>query len=209
MGVRKKLSTLVLIRHGTTSWNQKKVYQGHNDIPLAPLGLKQAEYLRQRFKNVPVKAFYASDLKRASETAKIIASIHQKEVITLPELKEINFGEWEGLSFTEISQRYNGILEQWIKNPGEVKIPGGESYNDVKERASDAIHKIASENEGTVVIVSHGGVISAFFCAVFRLSLTAIWKLRLDNASVTIFDYIDNNYILKLYNDTHHLEEIN
>ena len=108
---------LYLLRHAETEWNIAMKFQGQTDIPLIEDGRRQAAALGRRMSSLKLEALYSSDLVRASETAQIVASYHNKQVETVPELKELNFGEWEGLTHSEIKKKYPEELELWWNNP--------------------------------------------------------------------------------------------
>ena len=104
------MTKLIIVRHGQTLWNLERKYQGHSDIALTDTGLKQAQAVAERLAEEAVAAVYASDLSRAYKTAGYIAAKHNLTVHTVPELREIKFGDWEGLTYEEISVRWPGLL---------------------------------------------------------------------------------------------------
>ncbi|MGI9860303.1 alpha-ribazole phosphatase [Moorella naiadis] len=199
-----------LVRHGETEWNHTMRYQGHSDIALSANGRRQAELLRERFRGIKLDAVYSSDLYRAKETAMAIAAPHGLLVQEVPALREINFGAWEGLTYQEIITSYPQEWETWRRNPGTTIVPEGESFQQVKERALAAFEKIvAGEEKGrTLLFVAHGGSLRSLICALLGLDLTAVWRFRLDNTGVSVVDCYDENRILVLLNDTHHLETL-
>jgi len=124
------MSTLLLVRHGETALNSSERYWGHTDVKLGALGIKQAERLRELLAEENIDAIYSSNLERAWKTAEIIASRHKADIITCAELKEVNFGELEGLTFNEIAQRYPEVVKSWIEGKQGLKYPGGESLSE-------------------------------------------------------------------------------
>ncbi len=200
-----------VIRHGETEWNALMKYQGHTDMPLSQLGRRQAELLGKRLATEDLHAFYASDLKRAYETAKIISKFHGKEVETVPELKELNFGSWEGLNIEEINKSFPNVLKQWWEKPFTVKIPGGETFSDMVKRSITAVKTIVERHGGeNIVLVSHGGVIRGIVGSVLGIDLNKYWRLRQDNACLNIIDFPEwEKGILMLLNDCAHLNYLN
>ncbi len=196
-----------VIRHGETEWNALMKYQGHTDMPLSQRGRRQAELLGKRLSTENFHAFYASDLKRAYETAKIISKFHGQEVKTVPELKELNFGSWEGLNIEEIKESFPDVLKQWWEKPFSIKIPGGETLSDMVNRSVTAVKKIVSRHSGeNIVLVSHGGVIRGIIGSVLGMDLNKYWRLRQDNACLNIIDFPEwEKGILMLLNDCAHL----
>lgn len=198
---------IFLVRHGETIWNAKGRFQGHTDVPLSENGKDQAKNLALRLKNEKINAFYSSDLSRAKETAEILAQYHQLTVKYLPDLREINFGEWEGLTFKEIADNYGKISEQWWSNPLVTQIPKGENLQEVADRCSRAINDIVINHDGdTVVIAAHGGIIRILISLALGIDLNNYWKLRSDNVALSILEYhTPDKAILELFNDTCHL----
>lgn len=146
------------MRHGATDWNLTKRAQGQADIELNDSGHKQAIATAQDLAHLEnVKAVYSSDMKRALATARPIAEAHGLEVLTDPDLREIDQGEWTGLTVDEIQVRWPDL---WGPARHYNARPGGESPAQVRKRALAAMTRIAAEHpEGSVVVVSHGGTI--------------------------------------------------
>lgn len=201
---------MLLIRHGETIWNKDAKLQGQTDIPLSETGIQQAMALSKRLAKRNIEAFYASSLIRAVKTANLIAQPHLRQVQTLPELQELNFGDWEGLTFKEIQQNYGDLSKTWWSNPMETRIPGGETLNELAARANRAVRELVLKHQDqTVAVVAHGGTIRTIVGTVLGLDLNQYWKLRQDNASLSIVYFHDGDKsILELYNDCSHLEQI-
>ncbi|RYD05385.1 hypothetical protein N752_08560 [Desulforamulus aquiferis] len=199
---------IYLVRHGETSWNAGGRFQGHSDIPLTDKGKEQAQYLAERLRKEKIDAFYSSDLLRARETAEILAKPHGLPVQNVKELREINFGQWEGLTSREISENFSEISSEWWSKPLTTQIPSGERLLDVVHRCQEAILRIAEEQvDKSSVVVAHGGVIRALVGTVLGMDLNYFWKLRLDNVSLTVIEIFESDKaILELYNDTCHLD---
>lgn len=198
---------IILIRHGVTLWNHEFRYQGHTDIALGETGLRQAQLLQKRFSGQEIRAIYSSDLERAVQTAAVIAEPHGIEVITDPRLREINFGVWEGLNYSEIEARYPALLKVWLETPHLLEIPQGETFPAVLERAMSCISEItAGKPAGNTVIVSHGGTISALLCGFLEQPLTRMRTYRQSNAAVNILSINENGVLAETINDISHLE---
>ncbi len=135
---------LILIRHGSTDWNLEKRYSGFIDIGLSDKGKKQARRLYKRLKQEKVRKVYASDRKRAIQTAKII--FNGLKIEKIPDLREMHFGCFEGLTHKEIMKKHSKIYKKWLNNPFCVAIPGGEDWNDFRKRIMNSIKKIISLN---------------------------------------------------------------
>lgn len=194
---------LILIRHGETIWNHAKRYCGHNDIGLSKKGRMQAKSLRNRMKEEVIHEVYTSDRRRAIETAKIIfnGSTIFKQI---PDLREIHFGCFEGLTHTQILKKYALIYKKWLSDPYNNHVPEGERLPDFKKRVVSSIRKIISVNSNkTVAIVCHGGVISVFITHIFKKQ--NFWKYIPRSASLSIVEYTANKPALRRFNDTKHL----
>ena len=146
-----------LVRHGATKWNKEKRAQGHADIDLNEAGHKQAAAVATELAHIDLDAVYSSDLKRALDTATAIAHAQGLEVHIDKDLREIDQGEWEGLTTDEIRARWP---ELWGPNRHYNARPGGESPQQVRERALAALTRAVEANpDGKIAIVSHGGTI--------------------------------------------------
>ena len=202
------MTRLIVVRHGQTLWNLERKYQGHSDIALTDAGRKQAEAVAERLAEETIDAVYASDLSRAFKTAEYIAAKHNLLVNVVPELREIKFGDWEGLTYEEISERWPGMLGKLWTTPDELQIPGGETFHELKERAYAAIKKIvAAHPDQTVAVVAHGGTIGTILCAMLDIHLNHVWSIRQDNTAVNIIDYFDGRPTITLINCVRHLKK--
>ena len=201
------MTKVILTRHGITQWNIDKKYQGQSDTPLSKEGLEQAKKLAKRLSTEKIDAVYSSDLSRAQKTAECIASKHGLNVKTTPKLREILFGDWEGLTFAEIDGKWHKTFQDLFTNPDTIVIPGGESFLEVQKRAYEAFLDIIKKHpDETVVIVSHGGTIGTIFCSILELNLKHIFSIRQDNAAVNIIEYSNDRAFITLVNDNHHLK---
>lgn len=203
------MTKLIIVRHGQTLWNLERKYQGHSDIALTDKGLKQAEAVAERLAAEKMDAVYASDLSRAYKTAQYIADKHNLAVSVVPALREIKFGEWEGLTYEQISAKWPGLLGKLWTTPDELQIPGGESFQELKVRAYAAIEKIVADHpEQTVAVVAHGGTIGTILCAVLDIHLNHVWSIRQDNTAVNIIEYYDARPTITLLNCVRHLDAL-
>ncbi len=196
-----------LVRHGETEWNITMKAQGHIDVPLSDHGRRQADFLGKRLAVEKFDGFYASDLTRAIETAKIISKHHNLELEALPELRELDFGDWEGMTIEEVAALFEDDLKRWWENPLSVRIPGGETVGEMAQRCLGALKQIVSRHTGgNVLIVSHGGPIRAITASILEMDLNKYWRLRMDNACLSIIDFPEwEKGILMLFNDCSHL----
>lgn len=151
------MTTIYLVRHGATDWNIEKRAQGTADVPLNELGEMQALHTAEELARVELDAVYTSDLQRASYTAEAIAKMHGLEVVKEPRFREINQGEWTGLTVDEIKKRWP---DRWGPARHYNARPGGESPQQVRERALAALAEVVGKHpRDHVAVVSHGGTI--------------------------------------------------
>lgn len=177
---------LYIVRHGETDWNVEHRYLGSTDLPLNERGLEQAAALADRFRDIPLAAVYASDLSRSYQTAEIIGRPHGLQVSVLPELRELSFGDWEGLSESEIAERYGvDFYRNWKEDPGVIPIPRGESLDNLLTRSLAGIEKIkACHPQERVLLVTHGGNMMALGCHFNEEPLSRFWDYFPDNSAV-------------------------
>jgi probable phosphoglycerate mutase len=153
------VATLILVRHGETDWNRERRWQGHADTPLNETGREQARALARALNGEAIAAVYSSDLRRARETAEIVADGRGLPVLVDRRLREIDFGEWEGLRTVEIHERYPEFMAAWPPTDGRP-FPGGETYGAMGARVVAALGEIARRHpDEDVVVVLHGGPI--------------------------------------------------
>lgn len=151
---------LYIVRHGETELNRQFRFIGRTDIGLSPKGRSQAKAVADRLRDENIKAIYSSDLLRAMQTAEVIAGLLSINIRSVAGLREIDFGDWEGMTYEEIDEVDHQHFHAWVNDPTAVLIPRGEIWEHFEQRVRDAINGIVeSEREGNVVVVSHGGPI--------------------------------------------------
>jgi len=198
-------TTLILIRHGETPYNRNRRYQGHRDTPLTKEGKKQAKEIAIRLRNESLDAIYSSNLKRTRYTAKVINGYHFLKINILPQLREIDFGDWEGKTHDEIQREWRGLLDEWEREPSKIKIPRGESIKDLAERIRSTIKKIVSNHpDQRVAIITHGGPIRIILMDALGLGLDDWWKTITSNGGISIIKYQSKKAKVLLQNDTSH-----
>src|SRR5512132_797980 len=154
------MTELLLVRHGETDWNRERRFQGHADPPLNDKGREQANALAQELSAEGIELVYTSDLARARETAEIVGARLGANVLLLRELREIDVGEWQGLTWPEIERRYPEGVRSWHERGHGWEA--GETYDELGERVVAALRRIAAEHpEQRVLVVGHGGTIRA------------------------------------------------
>jgi broad specificity phosphatase PhoE len=202
------MAKLILARHGETVWNVEKIYRGRADVNLDEVGIKQAELLGKYLSNWKLEAIYSSPVKRALDTANIVARYQKIGVYTAEGLIDFDYGEWQSLPEQEVTRLYPALLDEWHNNPHKVKMPGGESLEDVRRRAIEVVNDALSKYQGSIVLVSHRVVIKVLICSLLGLDNSHFWNINQDVGGITIFNYVDGRFILTRHNDTSHLREL-
>ncbi|MCH8994033.1 MAG: histidine phosphatase family protein [Chloroflexi bacterium] len=180
---------LLLIRHGETSANAEGRLQGHLDVSLSEPGRGQSEQLAERLSHLSLEALYTSPLKRARETAHIIAGRNGLTPEDRPALMERDVGELAGLNREEIRARYPDFIRARAEARPDVAVPGFESDADLKRRVLGGLGAIIESHPGeTIGVVSHGGVIAAFLRETLQMPTTRPGAFAVSNASITTFD---------------------
>ena len=200
---------IILARHGETDWNASEIFRGRADIPLNEAGRKQAEMLGEYLGQEEVDFIYSSPLKRAVETARVIAGHRKLEINPVENLNDFHFGDWQGLSRSEVVEKYPDLYRDWLDTPEQVKIPGGESLEDVRGRAvpfvEDAIMRCG---EGRIVFVSHRVVNKVLVCSLLGLDMSHFWNIKIDTCGLTRFIYGDGRLVLASHNETSFLRTV-
>ena len=196
---------LLLIRHGRQDSPLCNV-----NVPLSEAGKRQAELLGERLAKEDVDAVWSSDLTRAVETADIINEKLQVERVIREDLKEISFGDMEGLSDLEIADIYEDFLRARSKMEKDMSYPGGECARDVIDRVLPILKEIYAKEYETVAVVTHGGVIRSIVAYYLGMDLARVPLLatQLENCGITELWYRgnDDRIILNRFNDASHLE---
>jgi len=179
---------LLLARHGQTAWNAGRRFQGGADVGLSDLGRAQAAALGRAVRGRRLAAAYVSPMRRAVETAEIALAGTGIRLVTLEELRELSLGEWEGRTVGEIRALAGDPYAAWVRAPLDCPPPGGEALPAVCARVLAGVERIgaAHPNGDDVLVVAHGGVISVYLCHLLGVSFNHLWRLRLDNGSLSI-----------------------
>jgi len=203
----REIPEILLIRHGETEANATGRYQGHWDVPLNKTGEEQAQKLADYLKEYPASLIYSSDLKRAYDTADLIAKEHSPplEISIDNRLREIHVGAWQGLTWEEIQSGYSDFLINWRKDPWNIPRPGGgESDRQFLSRIQAALEDIAKKNQPAIVL-THGGAIRSFVGHIQDMHPYEKTHLRVDNTSLTLVTHKNGKWEVQDLNLTPHL----
>jgi len=201
---------IILVRHGQTAWNAGSAggehFRGRIDVPLSPVGEAQALAVAERLAAVEVAAVCASPLQRAQRTALPIAEAHGLAVVPFEGLLDIDYGDWGGRAFTEVADEWPALYARWRSEPHRVRIPGGESLSDVRQRVSAGLDELVDRHQDEIlVLVGHQVVNKILLCLVLGLENSAFWRIRQDTCCINRFDHDGGGYTLLTLNEVGHL----
>ena len=196
----------LLLRHGQTPMSVQKRYAGRTDVPLTEAGLAQAVAAAKRLASAGIDAIVASPLQRTVQTAETVAAVTGLPVTTDDGFRETDFGAWDGLTFAEVRERWPSEMTAWLADPA-VAPPGGESFAEVSERVTAALHRLLAGRPGQrILVVSHVTPIKTLVAAALLAPPPALFRMHLDVAALSEIDwYADGPAVLRSFNDTAHL----
>jgi probable phosphoglycerate mutase len=202
-----EVTRILAIRHGQTAWNAAGRIQGHTDIPLDELGQWQAQRLAEALADDDVQAIVASDLMRARQTAAPLAARKGLPLQTDVGLRERGFGDFEGLSFAQIEQRWPEQALAWKRRDPDFGARGGEVLRDFRERVVAAVERLALAYRGQcVALVTHGGVLDLLYREATRVALDAPRTWQVANAGINRLLHSEQGLVLVAWADVGHLE---
>jgi broad specificity phosphatase PhoE len=182
------------------------MFVGQRDAELSALGQSQVKKLSERLADEKIDVIYSSDLRRAMVTAETIAAKHKLEIIVCSELREVDYGKFEGLTFEQITQLYPKLAGLCLNWDLQLKFPDGESVEELEQRVSKFLKRLKNlDQEQTILIAAHGGPLRLIICSLLGIEPKHWRQMHLDLASLSIVDIYPEVAILSLLNDTSHL----
>lgn len=182
------MTTIYLVRHGEVAGNtgEHRTFAGARDLPLTSRGQQQKEAVADALADKKIDAVYASTLQRAFQTGEAIAARHNLPITGMDALREVNYGDWEGLSERDIAQHHAELWKRRVADPWNVSPPNGESYSALWARLEPAWTQIIAGNAGkTVVVVGHNGSLRVLLCELLGAPPTNARRLQIGNCSLT------------------------
>jgi alpha-ribazole phosphatase len=190
---------LLLVRHATAEGNGR--FQGQRDVPLTRTGRRELDRLGEKCSHYPVSAVYSSDLRRARQTAEAVARRFGLEIEVRPELREMHFGQWEGLSWNQVVRRYPRLASLWIERFPRQTLPGAESLGRFQKRIATGIREIVAANRGQcALLVTHAGVIRFTLGRVLGLPARNVFRLAQDACALNVIDYLEGGALVRCIN---------
>ena len=194
---------LILVRHALTVDNQKSRLSGHIDSSISEEGKEQIDKITNYLKDFDIDKIYTTTSSRTKDTVKKLSELKSIEIIEKESLKEISFGNFEGLTFDEIKDKYPKEFQDMIEKGYEYKYPNGESLIDSYNRVCIELDNIISNNDNrTILICSHGGTIRNIITYLISNSYKYHWNFKIDNGSVTILEVQDGFTVITAMNNT-------
>ena len=194
---------LYLLRHGEVETCYHRIFGGRIDMELSPRGHQQARALAAYLGGTHFNAIYASPMKRAQQTLAPLAENHLVTAVTLADLREVDFGEWTGLSWQQVHERFKVAAFDWLAMLDKAAIPGAESAAQFRARVEPCLQKILHDCCGqTVAVVCHGGVIRMLLSILLELPITKLAGFDIEYASATIVECEAHKNEVQLLNFT-------
>jgi alpha-ribazole phosphatase len=196
----KRDNRIYLIRHGQVEGYENFPVYGQTDVELTEVGVMQMEQMAERLSLSEPRAIYSSDLKRSAIGARLIARHHDVPLYFLPELREIDFGDWEGLTLSEIRRDFPEELEKRQNDLFNYKPPGeGESVAALSERVEAVFERIRAEQKGSdIIITAHGAVNRVILCKALGLDLDRMFNIHQGYGCLNIIDYFTESTLVRL-----------
>jgi alpha-ribazole phosphatase len=195
------MTRLWLIRHGEPSAESRHRCYGALDVGLSEQGRVQMADVAAYLRGEHLAAVYASPLSRALESAKILAAGHACLVEVIPDLREIDFGDFEGLAYDEIAARYPDLYRQWMGTPTAIEFPNGEAFATMRARVLRAVEAIVRSRAGqTAAIVSHGGVNRILIAEALQMPEQCLFRVAQEHAAINLLSFSDGSPLVQLLN---------
>ncbi len=208
--VSAETTTVILVRHGQTAYNLQNRYQGFLDIPLNENGLEQAKLLAESLKDFPIDVFISSPLNRAYVTTETVAKMHGMEIAyTDDRLKEINFGDFAGLTSEEGMEKFPKEAKLWLESPSLLTFPNGENLRDIQYRGRAALEDAVAKYPGkTIFIGAHSRLNTTIICSMLGIDLEHFWQVPQSNTCVNVLKYKDGVWTVEIMNSVAHLGKL-
>ncbi len=183
---------LYLIRHGETELNAKGEYCGWTDCEMNEKGIQQTEELADILQNISFDAVISSSLRRSIITAAIVSRYDLDAIVRDDRLRELNFGDWEGMSSSKISRKFNYEWEKWGSDWEGAAPPGGESFSDMYARVKDSVEDILKDYRGKrVLVVSHQGTMRIIPLVLMGLGAEHSWSFTAEQGKYSHYEIDD------------------
>jgi broad specificity phosphatase PhoE len=207
------MTQIILVSNGNTPWDKDKIFQGSKDISLDDLGREEAWAAGKWLKDENIHAVYTSPLSRARDTAIVIARHHNLEVLDLPGLADLSYGDWDGVPLKEVKVKYADLYRQWEAAPHTVCFPNGEPLAVLRTRALATVEEVVQRHQDqTLLFMAHRAVNQVLIAAFIGLDNSNFWRIAQDTTAINRFHLVEDGrrvgktwYITSI-NETGHLQ---
>jgi 2,3-bisphosphoglycerate-dependent phosphoglycerate mutase len=204
-----RVTRVILVRHGQTAWNDGARFQGHLDSPLTDTGIQQAEALGRRLASEQIAAIYSSDLGRALQTAEIIARRTKLSVKSDARLRERSLGIFEGLTRTEVPNRFPEEWQRYISRDPDYIVPGGQSARGHFAAGLECLEELIERHRGErIIVVTHGGLVQGMFRHVTGVPFEAARRFSLQNAAYNVLQHDGREWSVVTWGDVAHFANV-
>lgn len=195
------VTRLWLIRHGEPEAEVRGRCYGRLDVGLSAEGRRQLEHVARRLASEPLAAIYASPRQRTRVSAEIVAASHSCGVQIERDLREIDFGDFEGQSYDDIARRYPELYRRWMEQPTEVEFPNGESFALMRSRVTKAVATLLGRHAGqSIALITHGGAIRITLAEALSIPPANIFRIAQRHAAVNLIQFLGVYPIAELIN---------
>ena len=203
------MTSVYLVRHGQTAWNKEEIFRGRSDVPLNPMGFREAELVGEFLRGKDIDVIYSSPLSRGKETAGKIAQVFNLKVQILEGINDMSFGKWEGRPLKEVQSNDRVNFLQWRDQPHLARIPEGETLDEVRVRAMAALGEVIQNHQGkNIVLVSHRVVNKVILCGILGIDNSHFWQMGQGTAAINLIQFREGKYVLSLLNEGCHLKSL-
>ncbi|NPA57780.1 MAG: histidine phosphatase family protein [Aquificae bacterium] len=202
------MKNIILVRHGESEYNAKRIVQGHIDTDLTPAGVVQARLVAEALKSYSIERIISSDLRRAYRTALIIGDVLNLPVETDSRIREMGFGEWEGRSYERIFETDYTTFQNWLKNPVACPLPSQEEISSFEKRLGEFFKDLVQMEEENILVVGHGGSIQGILCIACGMGMENLWALKHSNTGLSHIQTDGRQTYIKVVNSTAHLDGV-
>ena len=199
MVIKDDIKIIILIRHGQTDASKERLLYGSKskDEPINTEGINQIKRLTTFLQQYNPDTIYSSPMLRAVQTAEILVNTFKVQPILLEDLREIDFGDWEGRNFDKLTTIFPEEYKKWINSPQTFTPPNGESVKHLYLRVESAFKTILQNDSKTSFIITHGGPIRAILMKILNIPLSYYWRIKIPHGSATYIEYKNNQLSLQ------------
>lgn len=195
-----KKKQIYLLRHAEILIDDPKRYIGQTDLPLSSNGMHQAARWKEELSHVVYEKVYCSDLIRATDTARIVSGFSDSNINTMPQLREIDLGDWDGERMEAIKTRFPEAWKERGRNMAYFRTPRGESFQDLHDRVVPVFLKIASAAKGNVLVVAHAGVNRIILCHLLKKPIQEIFSIPQEPAALNLIENVQGKLSVRSMN---------